>query len=336
MANNADKIKQIEYIFVETPIIKKIMADIDEVMETAKIVEFKKQPDSILITGQSGMGKTTIFDHYLSKYPRSEHLEGDLIPILATTLLDDKSPRGIPGHMLRDLGDYLEGKAGTRGELIDRLDTQINGTKVEAIFIDEFQNAIENGTDNIIWNTSELIKTLINLSGRPICLFGMPYSEQVIQANPALISRFPLIHRIEEYDIETASEWLDFLEEVDKQLPFEVKANLSESDLGLRLMCAAGGNLGRLMKRIIRPAAKAAVKDGSKTLTHEHLFEAVKMRMEAEDKYNPLNLDIKLNDLEVVHIISETQYHKPFSRNPNWKYVQFSSEETLGSVLSKR
>ena len=92
--------------------------------------------------------------------------------------------------MLRDLGDYLEGKAGTRGELIDRLDTQINGTKVEAIFIDEFQNAIENGTDNIIWNTSELIKTLINLSGRPICLFGMPYSEQVIQANPALISRF--------------------------------------------------------------------------------------------------------------------------------------------------
>ena len=40
------------------------------IMETAKIVEFKKQPDSILITGQSGMGKTTIFDYYLSKYPQ--------------------------------------------------------------------------------------------------------------------------------------------------------------------------------------------------------------------------------------------------------------------------
>jgi len=332
----ADKIEQIENIFVETPIIKEIMADIDEVMETAKIVGYSKQPDCILITGQSGMGKTTIFDHYLSKYPRVEKGEGDVVPILASTLLDDKSPKGAPGHMLRDLGDWLEGKGGTRGELTDRFVIQCNGAKVEAIFIDEFQNAIENGTDNIIWNTSEWIKTLINLTRRPVCLFGMPYSEQVIQANPALISRFPLIHHIEEYDTETASEWLDFLAEVDKQLPFDERANLSKPDLGIRLMCAAGGNLGRLMKRIIRPAAKAAVRDGAKTVTHDHLFKAIKKRFRLADSDNPLNLDISLDDLEVVHVIAETQYHKPFSRNPNWTYKQVSSEESLGSVLSKR
>ncbi|GLX84304.1 transposase [Thalassotalea loyana] len=335
MTSIADKIEQIENIFVETPIIKEIMADIDEVMETAKIVGYSKQPDSILITGQSGMGKTTIFDHYLSKYPRVEQDEGDIVPILASTLLDDKSPKGAPGHMLRDLGDWLEGKGGTRGELTDRFVIQCNGAKVEAIFIDEFQNAIENGTDKIIWNTSEWIKTLINLTRRPVCLFGMPYSQQVIQANPALISRFPLIHHIEEYDTETANEWLDFLKEVDKQLPFDERANLSEPDLGLRLMCAAGGNLGRLMKRIIRPAAKAAVKDGSKTVTHAHLFKAIKKRLKLADNDNPLNLDISLNDFEVVHVIAETQYHKPFSRNPNWTYKQVSSEESLGSVLSK-
>jgi hypothetical protein len=334
-SNIADKIEQIENVFVETPIIKEIMADIDEVMETAKIVGYSKQPDSILITAQSGMGKTTIFDHYLSKYPRVQKEEKDVVPILASTLLDDKSPKGAPGHMLRDLGDWLGGKGATRGELTDRFVIQCNGAEVESIFIDEFQNAIENGTDNIIWNTSEWIKTLINLTGRPVCLFGMPYSEQVIEANIALISRFPIIHHIEEYDFDNANEWLDFLEEVDNQLPFEEKANLSSPDLGMRLMSAAGGNLGRLMKRIIRPAAKAAVKDESKTITHDHLFKAVKKRLKLADSDNPLNLDIPLDDLEVVHVIAESQYHKPFSRNPDWKYKQVSSSESLSRVLSK-
>lgn len=331
----AAKIIQIENVFVETPIIKEIIADINEIMETAKIVGYSKQPDSILITGQSGMGKTTIFDHYLSKFPRVQQDEGDIVPILASTLLDDKSPKGAPGHMLRDLGDWLQGKGGTRGELTDRFVVQCNGAKVEAIFIDEFQNAIENGTDNIIFNTSEWIKTLINLTGRPVCLFGMPYSRQVIEANIALINRFPIIHHIEEYDADTSEEWLEFLEEVDKQLPFKEKANLDDEDLGLRLLCAAGGNIGRLMKRIIRPAAKAAVKDESKTITHDHLFKAVKKRLKLADSDNPLNLDIPLDDLEVVHVIAESQYHKPFSRNPDWKYKQVSSSESLGRVLSK-
>lgn len=333
--NIAAKIEQIENIFVETPIIKEIIADINEVMETAKIVGYSKQPDSILITGQSGMGKTTIFDYYLSKFPRVQKDEGDFVPILASTLLDDKSPKGAPGHMLRDLGDWLEGKGGTRGELTDRFVTQCNGAKVEAIFIDEFQNAIENGTDNIIFNTSEWIKTLINLTGRPICLFGMPYSQQVIEANIALINRFPIIHHIEEYDQETGQEWLDFLEEVDNQLPFKKKANLNDEDLGLRLLAAAGGNIGRLMKRIIKPAAKAAVKDKSQTITHGHLFSAAKKRLKLADNENPLNLDKSLYDLEVVHLITESQYHKPFSRKPDWNYEQVSSEESLGSVLSK-
>ena len=94
-------------------------------------------------------------------------------------------------------------------------------------------------------------------------------------------------------------------------------------------MCAAGGNLGRLMKRIIRPAAKAAVKDGSKTITHEHLFEAVKeMRMEAEDKYNPLNLDIKLNDLEVVHIISRLNTINHFLETQTGNMYSFQARKS--------
>lgn len=331
----AAKIKQIESIFVETPIIKEIIADIDESMETARFVNFEEQPDSILIIGQSGMGKTSIFKHYLQKHPKTQEEDRDVIPILSSILLDDKSPKGAPGHMLRDLGDWLGGKGGTRGELTDRFVVQCNGAGVEAIFIDEFQNAIENGTDNIIWNTSEWIKTLINLTGRPVCLFGMPYSRQVIEANIALINRFPIIHHIEEYDAETSEEWLEFLEEVDKQLPFKEKANLDEEDLGLRLLCAAGGNIGRLMKRIIRPAAKKAVKEGSIKLTHQHMYDAAKKRLKLKDAENPLNLDIPLDDLEIVHVIAESQYHKPYSVNPEWTYRQVSSEESLGNVLSK-
>jgi hypothetical protein len=330
-----EKIRQIENIFVETPQIKEIFEDIDEAMDTARIIDYKKQPTSILITAQSGMGKTTIFDHYLAKYPRYQAEEGDVVPVLSSTLLDDKSPKGAPGHMLRDLGDWLQGKGGTRGELTDRFVVQCNGVKVEAIFIDEFQNAIENGSDNIIWNTSEWIKTLVNLTGRPVILFGMPYSKQVIDTNIALIKRFPIIHHIDEYDLETASGWLIFLDEVDNQLPFEAKVGLADEELGVRLMCAAGGNLSRLMKQIIRPAAKKAVRAGETKLTIDQLLKASIKIQRVPMESNPLNFDVPLDSLEVVHEIAETQYNKPYSRKGNWKYRQVATEEKLSRVLSK-
>jgi len=330
-----EKIRQIENIFVETPQIAEILEDIDEAMDTARIVDYKKQPTSILITAQSGMGKTTIFDHYLAKYPRYKEEERDVVPVLSSTLLDDKSPKGAPGHMLRDLGDWLKGKGGTRGELTDRFVLQCNGAGVETIFIDEFQNAIENGSDNIIWNTSEWIKTLVNLTGRPVILFGMPYSRQVIEANIALINRFPIIHHIEEYDLEAAPQWLSFLGEVDSQLPFESLAGLADEELGMRLMCAAGGNLSRLMKQIIRPAAKKAVRAGNPHLTHEHLLKASIKVQRIPMESNPLNYEVPLKSLEVVHEIAETQYNKPYSRKKSWKYRQISTEASLSSVLSK-
>ena len=313
-----EKIRQIENIFVETPKIKEIFEDIDEAMDTARIIGYSTQPTSILITAQSGMGKTTIFQNYLTKYPRYKAEDRDIVPILATTLLDDKSPKGAPGHMLRDLGDWLEGKGGTRGELTDRFVVQVNEAKVESIFIDEFQNAIENGTDTIIWNTSEWIKTLVNLSQRPVVLFGMPYSKQVIDANIALINRFPIIHHIEEYDGESAEEWNDFLAEVDTKLPFEHKTNLDDPELSMRLMCAAGGNLGRLMKQIIRPAARKAVREGANQLTVEHMMKSLLKMQGTPIESNPLNPDVPLDSLEVIHLIAETQYHKPYSRNPAW------------------
>jgi hypothetical protein len=333
--NLDEKIRLIESIFIETPKIKEIFEDIDEAMDTARIVGYSTQPTSILITAQSGMGKTTIFQHYLSKYARYQTEDRDIVPILATTLLDDKSPKGAPGHMLRDLGDWLEGKGGTRGELTDRFVVQANETKLQAIFIDEFQNAIENGSDTIIWNTSEWIKTLVNLTQRPVILFGMPYSKQVIDANIALINRFPIIHNIEEYDVNSAQEWMAFLAEVDKQLPFENRANLDDPEISIRLMCAAGGNLGRLMKQIIRPAARKAVRDGANKLTIEHMMNSLLKMQGTPIESNPLNPDVPLDSLEVIHLIAETQYHKPYSRNSAWKYRQVASNESLNNVLSK-
>tara|TARA_R110002167_G_scaffold298619_10_gene502946 strand:- start:2141 stop:2758 length:618 start_codon:yes stop_codon:yes gene_type:complete len=183
-----EKIEVIETIYIETAKITEIMEDIEEAMLVGRSSNYHSQPSCILIMGLSGVGKTSLREHFERKYPRSnyrdEEKEQNLIPILSTTLTDDKNPKAAPGKMLRDLGDELDGRLGSRAELGDRFVGQIIDANTEAIFIDEFQHAFEGGGENRKGSAANWIKTLINQTKRPVVLHASVEFDHPFRFNP--------------------------------------------------------------------------------------------------------------------------------------------------------
>ena len=305
-----DKLANIETIYIETSKIKEIMEDIEEAILVGRSSNYFSQPSCILVMGLSGVGKTSLREHFERKYPRNtyrdEEKEQTLVPILSTTLTDDKNPKAAPGKMLRDLGDELEGKLGSRAELGDRFVRQIKDAKTEAIFIDEFQHAFEGGGENRKGSAANWIKTLINQTKRPVVLFGMPWCIDILEQSSELKNRFDYVHLLDEFDTETESfaEWLKLLDGIDKKLPLEQSSNLSDPKFAYRLLALSGGNLSRLMKKIIKPAARKAAIGNESNIGLHRLLAAAKKHLGVPEEFNPLAQDIPLDTIVIKHFLT--------------------------------
>ncbi len=290
--------------------------------------------------GLSGVGKTSLREHFEKKYPRSTFRDSEkehpIIPILSTTLTDDKNPKAAPGKMLRDLGDELEGKFGSRAELGDRFVHQVKEVNTEAIFIDEFQHAFEGGSQNKKGGAANWIKTLINLTKRPVVLFGMPWCIDIINESSELTNRFDYIHSLDEYDKDSFKEWVALLEQVEVQLPFNVSSNLAEKETALRLLALTGGNISRLMKKLIKPAARKAIMANEDKIGHHRLLAAAKKHLGVPEEYNPISKNIPIDDVNINHFLTKDESKRYIDRNPDRSYVTVSSQDSLADIFRSK
>ncbi|WP_334019009.1 TniB family NTP-binding protein [Alteromonas sp. S015] len=337
-----EKIAQIENIYIETRKIKEIMEDIDEAILVGKASNYASQPICTLVMGLSGVGKTSLKEHFEKKYPRKTIVDEDkeqvIVPILSTTLTDDKNPKAAPGKMLRDLGDLLQGAKGTRSELGDRFTAQINDAQTQAIFIDEFQHAFEGASESRKGSAANWIKTLINQTKRPVVLFGLPWCIELLAQSSELRNRFDNIHYLEEYDQEDEmfADWLELLEQVEKQLPFDKPSNLSNPELALRILALTGGNISRLMKKLIKPAARKALMSGEDCIGVHRLLAAARKHMSVPEDYNPLSSKIDIDNIEVKHFLTYEEQRRFKDKKESRKYVEVGKDDSLADVFRPR
>lgn len=325
-----EKLNIIEKYCVITHQIQEIIDDVKEKRELAKITGYEEQPDSILVTAETGMGKTKLIKEYLKKHPsfieRYDGGERTITPVLYVSVPDDTGSRAAPMEILNALGDPLYAK-GTRGELNIRFGNQARDCGIELIIIDEFQNAIETGTDKVIYKVADWVKTIINRTNIPVVLLGMPWALDVVELNSQLESRFPIKHHIKMYGRENFKDWIKFLLKLDKKLPFESKSGLGEKKLAYRLLAASEGKIGYLMKRIIRPAAREAVRRELDSIPVDLMLKASVKHCKIPEERNPLSIQhMDINDIEATCAISESVYRPLKGRKrATLQEVQFAS-----------
>lgn len=172
----------IERIHITFPRFGSVLDKIAYCHEHSKIAA---EPECLLITGVQGAGKTTLCKAYARRYPRTQTREGRIIPVLSTFVPSITTKKSLPTRLLHALGDGAAEK-GTSVNQTLRIIKLVRDCGVEMIILDEFQHFIDSDSNAVLVNISNWLKDLINETGKPVALVGMPHSEVVLAANPQL------------------------------------------------------------------------------------------------------------------------------------------------------
>lgn len=282
---------RVERIFIQSPRFMRVKNMIARCHQQSKI---SAEPECLLITGWQGAGKTTLYKSYAEDFPRRIGDEGAQIPVLATTIPVPATVKSLATHLLNAMGDP-KAENGTSTSQTLRLLGLAEDCGVELIILDEFQHFIDRNSNSILEEAADWLKNLINNSGKPVVLLGMPYSDIILRANAQLERRFTTRVSLEPFGWEEKAkrdEFKTFLSHLDAKLPLPARSNLSLHETAFRLYCATNGYVGYLMK-LIRGAAHLAIDRSCARIDLELLAEAYKERLAASapGRANPFTTD---------------------------------------------
>jgi Bacterial TniB protein len=287
-----EKVGRIEDIIVESPPFKRIMAKIEDCHERSK---YTRKPSGVLITADSGIGKTTIGQYYAKDYPSVTSEGGTIVPILWSEIPSPATIKEMASQMLYDLGDPAP-DSGTIGSITRRLGKLIKKCGVEIIILDEFQNLIDQDTTHVLKTAANWLKTFMNKTKVPMVLTGMPWSVKILNANAQLKRRFSMHMVMKPFRWSTPEEqkeFTNFLIMLEKALPLREESRLYSGDMPFRLFCACLGIVDNL-KKLISRAAEMAFDRGMEKITIELLALAYdeELSLTGEHNINPFIINV--------------------------------------------
>lgn len=266
-----DKVRHFENTIVESPLFKKIVKKINYCRRRAK---YTTEPRGLLITGDTGYGKTTIGRYYVKDFPRIVGDDGTIIPVLLSSVPSPATIKGMASSLLQDMGDPKY-ESGTMVSITSRLCDLIKGCKVELIILDEFQDLIDKDTNKVLNSCADWIKHILNKTGVPIVLMGMPWAADILIHNDQLKRRYSTRVALKSFGWRTKAEqteFINFLITLEKGLLFPTSSMLysERNQMPYRLFCATRGVMSNL-KNLISRAAEMAYERGMECITMDLL-----------------------------------------------------------------
>jgi len=293
-----ERIELVEKLFIMHPSFERCLNKIQECHQNSKI---SAEPFCMLITGEPGVGKTTLCKKCEERNPRVELDEKTKIPVLLARIPIPATPKNLVTVLLTALGDPLADK-GTTYNQTRRLIKLLKECEVELIILDEFQHFIDKDSDRILYTISDWLKQLINETGIPIILVGLSQSVKVLKANSQLKRRFSMQDGLSNFkwlkksdkknpdedntgtDIET--NFRGFLKILDDALPLAEDSHLAGKLLAYRMWKATYGNVARTMK-IVRYATRLVLKSNEEKISLPLLEEAYNKLFAGDTVKNP-------------------------------------------------
>jgi DNA transposition AAA+ family ATPase len=246
----------------------------------------------LLITGPSGVGKTTILEQYLDVFPRVQLPQKTTIPVLHVVTPGTPTFKSMAESILLALGDPMALR-GTAEDKTFRIYQLLKACEVELLLVDEFQHFYYAHSVNEFRRISDWLKNLISISGIAVVLFGLPEAETVVYSNEQLARRFSTKQRLGSFRLNNPYDFMEFravLMGFQKKLPVSVEVPLFEANLTRRFLVASNGLLDYLRK-ILEGAVVISGKAGLQELTMETYAAAFRKHVwpEVPDKLNPFH-----------------------------------------------
>lgn len=299
------RIELVEKLFIMHPSFERCLIKIEECREHSKM---SAEPLCMLITGEPGVGKTTLCKEFKKRYPRIELNEKTKIPALLARIPIPATPKNLVSFLLTDLGDPIADK-GTTYNQTKRLFNFIDKCEVEIIILDEFQHFIDRDLEKTLHTISDWLKQLITEKEIAVILVGMPRSVEVLNANSQLKRRFSMRDELKNFEWITKSkdqshnekdneengkatnrnnDYRVFLKMVDEMLPLAEDSHLASQSIAFPMWKATQGNVARTMK-LVRYATRLALKNGEEQVTHKVLHQAYAKLFAGDSIENPFS-----------------------------------------------
>jgi hypothetical protein len=291
--SKVEKVRLIENIVIQSPGFKNIITRINECHERSK---YTSEPRCLFITGETGYGKTTIGKFYTKDYPRVVNDDGAIIPVLRSTISSPATIKSMGTWLLRDLGDPMPDR-GTTTSITMRLCKLIKECRVELLILDEFQHLIDKDTEKVIKSSADWLKNILNDTGVPMVLMGMPWSVDILSANDQLQRRFSAKMELKAFGWSTEAEQKEFktfLILLENGLPLPKPSNLYSGQMPFRLFCATRGILSNI-KNLISKTAEKAIEKGFENITMDLLALAYdeELALNVVGNTNPFRTDVE-------------------------------------------
>lgn len=247
---------------------KKIHDHLNDLLHRPK----KIRPQSLLIVGESNIGKTTIIiefvkKHYINVIENSEFstkiIQKPLININAPSSPDEKSffisilEHFFAPHRPTHTKHQLRQQA---IHLLKKFDTRM-------LIIDEMHNFLS-GSASAQRDIMIMIKNLSNELQLSIVGVGTKDAVQILHTDPQHASRFDVIN-LPKWTLDI--NFLKLLASFEKLIPLKHVSNLKEKQTATALFDICNGNLGDLSKLLI-VCAKDAIYSGEEKITFETIM----------------------------------------------------------------
>lgn len=293
---DGERLDIIRKLYVERNMVSEILTKINHVRERAKVID---EPKSLVLTGDTGMGKTTLLKAYLEEHPMSFVDNCMVRPVVYTSLPVKTNINGAATELLR----AMEVSEATKGTFKDRthlITTQLNLQKVEVVLVDETQHVVEASGDRTLYKVGDFFKDISKKTKVPFVLTGMPNTRQILTENPQL-RRLCRCVTVGPFSCDTKEDALvfrRFLKNVDAQLPFVEWSRFGDPDPAGLIFLATEGKICHVMA-LIREAAILAIEDGSASISNDHLMQAFDSELDSvvlakNNPFDPVHIQAAL------------------------------------------
>lgn len=160
--------------------------------EIDRLVQLYRQTgvaNNLLVTGESGTGKTTLCKALSDRYPPMSVPERDIIPILIVSIPPAATIASVAEAMLVRLGDPSPG-SGTTSAKTARAVHLARACGVELQMFDEANHIQDRGQSPTQYMVGDWLKSLMDAIQVPTVLLGLPRVEDLLRVNEQLRRRF--------------------------------------------------------------------------------------------------------------------------------------------------
>lgn len=243
-------------LIIEKPFIKSPF--LSDMIKLFDLLRYKKRhfgvASCLLITGESGSGKSALAEYYVKNNPVDEQDERTYMPVLHFELKAISTPQEFLRSLLVAIGDPQKGSgARNQSELYDRLVTLIKVVGVELFILDEIQVIIERRSAKVITGIADIFKDLIKDIEIPIVFMGMPWSKYLVDSNKQLKRRIAYRYVIPPYRISSKDQRDDYrrlLKMLSEAYRISSGIKLEELSVTYRFFAATDGNLSNTAELI--------------------------------------------------------------------------------------